>query len=81
MSKHTPEPWQIGVGDIYATGSDGDDRVVCAIGVSGGFRSHTHELIPSNKPEGRANAARIVACVNACTGMADPQAEIASLRE
>lgn len=31
--------------------------------------------------ETEANAARIVACVNACAGLADPAADLATLRE
>jgi hypothetical protein len=33
------------------------------------------------RDEEKANARRIVACVNACTGLADPAAEIKAMRE
>ena len=42
-----------------------------------------HNIAPHYQYANRyqsANAARIVACVNACEGMADPAAEIAALR-
>lgn len=61
---HTEGPWKIGNGDIYADGnklSDFDDRVICAIGKSGGFRSHEHSVIRANSEEGRANAYLIAA--------------------
>lgn len=38
-------------------------------------------ILPSGRQDiQEANAARIVACVNACAGMADPEREIAQLR-
>ena len=40
-----------------------------------------YEVLPASpSAEDAANAARIVACVNACAGMVDPAKEIAELR-
>ena len=60
--KHTPEPWFIAFGgndgDDYAViGAVGRERPVCELGT-----------LDYTKP----NADRIVACVNACAGIADP---------
>ena len=74
-SKHTPEPWKVGPtnpGRIYRD--------------SGSLSKIGNPIARANVaiwPEGQedANAARIVACVNACAGMADPEEEIAALRE
>lgn len=66
-SVHTEGPWKLGNGDIFAEGnkgSDFDDRVICAIGQSGGFRSHEYVAIRAHKPEGKANARLIVAACN-----------------
>ena len=41
---------------------------------------YDHVLYRGDIPLGEANAARIVACVNACVGMEDPAAEIEKLR-
>lgn len=60
MSEHTKEPWTYGhVGDDFWIGDNSDGlnnlaRVYWDMG----------EI-----PEGRANARRIVACVNACSGI------------
>ncbi len=64
VSGHTPGPWHIGNGDIFADGdarSDFDDRIICAIGKSGGFRSAEYATIPAHRPEGIANARLIAA--------------------
>ena len=61
---HTLGPWHVGNGDIYADGGradDFDDVVICAIGQSGGFRSHEYSIVKAHKPEGKANAALIAA--------------------
>ena len=66
-TKHTPEPWAIGLSKESFVN---DHKVIgYAIG-----RFNTDE-------EKKANAARIVECVNACAGMEDPAFEIAFLRE
>jgi hypothetical protein len=57
--KHTPEPWRAHpvLGSVYA----GDKLITdIALAHEGGDGGHIH-----------ANAARIVACVNYCAGMAD----------
>ena len=65
-TKHTPEPWAIGLSKESFVN---DHKVIgYAIG-----RFNTDE-------EKKANAARIVECVNACAGMENPAAEIAALR-
>ncbi len=64
ISSHTPGPWKVGNGDIFADGnetSDFDDIVICAIGQSGGGRSHEYAVVKAHKPEGRANARLIAA--------------------
>ena len=38
------------------------------------------EYVPENRDEWEANAARLVACWNACEGMADPEAEVGRMR-
>ena len=77
MSKHTSEPWAYGHthGNTLIV-QQGEDPTYCptfiaATGMPG-------KAFPAN---GTANAARIVACVNACQGMTDPAAEITALRE
>lgn len=60
---HTPGPWHIGNGDIYADGSksdDFDDVVICAIGRAG-LRSHEYSVVKAHKPEGQANSLLIAA--------------------
>ena len=68
MSKHTPEPWVIGshptLGRIYIDEASYSHGSVATC--YGGLAE--------------ADAARIVACVNACAGMADPAAEISAMR-
>ena len=71
MSNHTPEPWYWHENDSYCEiNSERDGQIVdsCASSCLGDI-----DL-------GRANARRIVACVNACEGMEDPAAEIAELK-
>ena len=43
--------------------------------------THTLAYIRDFQSNDRANAARIVACVNACAGMTDPAAQIKALRD
>jgi hypothetical protein len=58
MAKHTPEPWRVNTGfmegDIWA----GSKRIAYDEGILG-----------SGNEEQKANADRIVACVNACGGI------------
>jgi hypothetical protein len=69
MSKHTPEPWEINEDQSH----DGIFNVCSANGEYICTVWGIHD-------NGRSNADRIVACVNACAGMDDPQAEIARLK-
>lgn len=78
MSKHTPEPWF----DDRATHDEpyqnikilGDEnRVICWLWID-------DAPVDDWNAEQRANASRIVNCVNACAGMADPSEEIAELK-
>ena len=71
MSEHTPGPWE----HVHEEHS------------VGGLTTHTYCVRPvGGTPEDNilrtdeANARRIVACVNACEGMKDPEAEIKALR-
>lgn len=66
MSKHTPGPWilekpELDCVAISASSGDWLDLASVVIRVN-----------DKHDPEGQANAARIVACVNACEGLADP---------
>lgn len=75
MAEHTKEPWSVHSGDIWQ--GEPDNPIVPL------YREireswSWHQATPEDERE--ANARRIVACVNACAGMADPAAEIASLR-
>ena len=72
MSNHTPEPWYWHENDSYCeinSERDGQIGDSCASSCLGDI-----DL-------GRANARRIVACVNACEGMEDPAAEIDELKQ
>ena len=71
MSKHSPEPWYFYENDSYCeinSERDGQIGDSCASSCLG------------DKELGRANANRIVTCVNACVGMEDPAAEIEKLK-
>ncbi len=64
--KHTPEPWSHNVGD--PAGDPTDSRIYsgdCSV----------------TEATGPADAARIVACVNACAGITDPAATLAEVRK
>ena len=74
---HTPEPWEsaergnhsTSIATVY-TGGEGIGWI--EIWAPAAFGASPETMF--------ANAARIVACVNACVGMADPAEEIAALR-
>ena len=71
---HTPEPWMFGLrggapGYCISAGDFGPDWISIAQ-VYGDYDADIKA----------ANAHRIVACVNACAGMENPQAEIQSLK-
>jgi hypothetical protein len=83
MSKHTPEPWYVVNGEyiyrrpqkeLYEFGGQvaGDKPLAIC---NKGWYDQDSDGFPL-----RANAERIVACVNACAGMEDPQSEIQQLR-
>lgn len=65
---HTPTPWH--VGENGPTIYDANGRVVANCSAVG------EDLI-----ESIANAQRIVMCVNACAGLADPAQAISDLAE
>lgn len=67
MSEHTKEPWHLGEirsirGRIYTTMPDGDEYVL----------ADTNWNFPD---DAKANARRIVACVNACEGISTEELE------
>lgn len=81
---HTAEPWAIH--PIYTKGT------LTHWGINGVNNTGTQLTsgrivdVPRNAPNHdgptqEANAARIVACVNACAGLSDPTADLAALRE
>lgn len=73
MSKYTPEPWALH--ESESTASFGLYHGKKYIGIG------TCQSRISYLPEDRANAARIVACVNACAGIEDPEATIPALND
>lgn len=75
MSKHTPEPWVSDDRQDIDTDFYSDDATGSIIG---GCQEYT--FAHRDIEERRANARRIVTCVNACAGMEDPAAEIAELK-
>jgi hypothetical protein len=66
---HTPEPW----------GFDKNDEDNLFV-FSKAKICNLYNTIGTEYDEAEANAARIVACVNACAGMEDPAAEIERLK-
>lgn len=68
MSKHTPEPWDDFAFEIY----DAEKNIIADCGYSDDVWGKT---------QCKANAARIVACVNACAGIEDPEATIPALND
>ena len=78
---HTPEPWEIwrfeNADDNAGIGAKSGGVSVCEITMRDGEGRANASTIQ----RGNDNAARIVACVNACEGMADPAAEIKALRD
>ena len=80
---HTPEPWTYEPLEWdNAWGRVGCIVAVTFPGYSGRRKSFRigRALDDQIQVDEHANAARIVACVNACAGMTDPAAELASLR-
>lgn len=74
-AKHTAEPWRERMGDILTVEQkDGDDVLIAGVGKSCGTRSAPYWPVKAGKPEGKANATRIVECVNALEGIDNPAA-------
>lgn len=88
-TKHTPEPWEAlrlqCAWGIQSTSESADpDERVCHLPYHFEYRGEPCGSITSqNKTnaEIEANARRIVACVNACEGIADPEKAIPALVE
>jgi hypothetical protein len=73
MSEHTPGPWKVQVEEEDGLQNISIEEIHRAL--------HDSEWAdPEDFERDLANACRIVACVNACEGMADPEAEIKALR-
>lgn len=70
---HTPEPWIMHADSVRFpfVVQNAASQCLLETGQNGYIDPATH----------KANAERIVSCVNACSGMADPAAEIKALRE
>ena len=78
MSKHTAEPWMIykNYNDVPVIGQMSKrEMLICSM-----IEDETYD-IKADQAEMAANAARIVACVNAMAGIDDPAAELERLRE
>lgn len=70
MIQHTPEPWYIGI-------DNENDQDLDFFEIYGTQQAPIVNVLPdfvSEDAECQANAARIVDCVNACAGIADPSA-------
>jgi len=63
---HTPEPWHTFAFEVY----NENEQIIADCGLSEDYWE---------KDGCQANAARIVACVNACAGMEDPAARISQM--
>ncbi len=61
MSKHTPEPWHTMAANEWVVMDSGNANVCSCFNID--------SLAASNSEHARANARRIVACVNACRGL------------
>ena len=64
MSKHTAEPWKVSDGRyirVRDPQSDADKHAICQV--------YTRGIGPERQAESDANAARIVECVNALSGL------------
>lgn len=64
MSGHTPGPWAVSAYLSSRTDQIRKNYVSAADGLNGNWR-----LFVTEGPDAEANAARIVACVNACEGI------------
>jgi len=72
--QHTPTPWKA----VKSSQFD-EAEIVVGSGHAIGLMYSSDGLDESTAFPGRANAKRIVDCVHACEGMADPQATITAL--
>lgn len=72
--KHTPGPWWVDESSRYV-GFNGTFTEVSIMDAD------NLEVAKGMDTPDEANAARIVACVNACEGLADPEKDIPSLLE
>ena len=86
MNKHTAEPWKVMPDPVYQGQHPyHENRFIAtddALFEDGFDDLEAGELIASMRDgeNQQANARRIVACVNACVGLADPAAEIAAMK-
>jgi hypothetical protein len=82
-AKHTPEPWFAvhikGSTRRYITSHDAGSGDIADLYHYTRLGSRD-DLETFTKENAEANAARIVACVNACAGMDDPEANVATLK-
>lgn len=69
ITKHTPEPW----GDHAINKPDH--------GVIHAMRGAHIGTLKSSDSRSDSNAARIVACINACAGIEDPAAALSNVRQ
>ena len=77
---HTPEPWSINAYEQWD--KFGPIKRASIVAQWDNRLSETLLIATVNTTKQiEANAARIVACVNACAGMTDPAAEIKALRD
>ncbi len=70
MSEHTPEPWAVFMSN--------DDEKLLGVGsaeTGEGITDHRGGIWNWDDTQGRANARRIVACVNACKGIPTEELE------
>lgn len=75
MIEHTKEPWATcGCGHCALVWGNNGKTLIA----EGADQSESD--VSADLDEQVANARRIVACVNACKGMKDPEADIAALR-
>lgn len=70
---HTPEPWFTGAVNLTENWLIGHQDEVSP--------AHTNCIAQLERcPEAKANAERIVACVNSCVGMDDPENDLSLLK-
>jgi hypothetical protein len=70
VNQHTPEPWSIEDEPVLGQIIKGDSQVI-----AGGFAIIRRATDEAGKEETKANARRIVACVNACAGVSTADLE------